>query len=78
MPLRTARRVLASVEVPYLGQWQRQSLYVARRNALRAATEIRRRRRELEETEAFLEALEQERPGTRPPVVPEQVRRRTV
>jgi hypothetical protein len=72
MPLRTARRVFASVEVPYLGQWQRQSLYVARRNALRAAIEIRRRRRELEETEAFLESLQRERPGARQPVVPEQ------
>jgi hypothetical protein len=75
MPLRSARRVLASVEVPYLGHWQRQSLYVARRNALRAATELRRRRRELEETEAFLESLQHERRSSHPPVVPEQVRR---
>lgn len=61
MPLRTARRVLASVEVPYLGRWQRQSLYVARRNALRASTELRRRRREIEDTEEFLESLALER-----------------
>lgn len=61
MPLRTARRVLASMEVPYLGRWQRQSLYVARRNALRASTELRRRRREIEDTEEFLEALERQR-----------------
>lgn len=65
MPLRTARRVLASVEVPYLARWQRQSLNVARRNALRASTELRRRRREIEETEEFLESLERQRRAAR-------------
>jgi hypothetical protein len=65
MPLRTARRVLASVEVPYLGRWQRRSLYGARRNALRASTELIRRRREIEDTEEFLEALERQRRAAR-------------
>jgi len=65
MPLRTARRVLASVEVPYLARWQQQSLNVARRNALRASTELRRRRREIEETEEFLESLERQRRAAR-------------
>jgi hypothetical protein len=65
MPLRTARRVLASVEVPYLARWQRQSLYVARRNALRASTELLRRRREIEETEEYLDALQRRRQAAR-------------
>lgn len=65
MPLRTARRVLASMEVPYLGRWQRQSLNVARGNALRASTELRRRRREIEEAEEFLESLERQRRAAR-------------
>ena len=65
MPMRTARRVIASMDVPYLGRWQRQSLYVARRNALRASVELRRRRREIEETEAFLESLQRERRAAR-------------
>ncbi|HSE10609.1 MAG TPA: hypothetical protein VLB29_18240 [Nocardioidaceae bacterium] len=75
MPLRTARRMLASVEIPYLSQWDRQSLYVARRNAMRAATELRQRRRDLEETEAFLESLQRERGVSRDPRVPDQKRR---
>jgi hypothetical protein len=65
MPLRTARRVLASVEVPYLARWQRQSLYGARRNALRASSELRRRRREIEETEAYLDSLQRRRQSAR-------------
>jgi hypothetical protein len=61
MPLRTARRVLASVEVPYLGQWQRQSLNGARLNALRASTELRRLRREREDAEQYVESVERAR-----------------
>lgn len=57
MPLRTARRVLASVELPYLGQLQRQSLNGARLNALRASTELRRLRREREDAEQFVESV---------------------
>jgi hypothetical protein len=72
MPLRTARRVLASVEVPYLARWQRQSLYVARRNALRASTELRRRRREIEDTEEYLDSLQRRREAAR--VADEQAR----
>jgi hypothetical protein len=53
------------MEVPYLGRWQRQSLSVARGNALRATTELRRRRREIEETEEFLESLERQRRAAR-------------
>jgi hypothetical protein len=58
MPLTVLGRVLKQVERVSPGTWSsswgQQSLYVARRNALRASSEMARRRREREEAEEFL------------------------
>jgi hypothetical protein len=54
MPLLVIERVLKQVEVVSPSGWGRRSAYGARRNALRASSELARRRREREEVEAFL------------------------
>lgn len=56
MPHRVLGRAVVRVERVALERWSQRSLHVARRNALRAATELARRRREREEVEEFLRA----------------------
>jgi hypothetical protein len=78
MPLLVIERVLRQVEVVSPSGWGRRSAYVARRNALRASSELARRRREREEVEAFLAGRavvprqRDGRPGSRPAPGPPQ------
>lgn len=58
MPRRALGRAVVRVERATLGRWSQQSLYVARRNALRASTELARQRAEREAVEQFLRARE--------------------